>query len=252
MNGRKIPAKLVKEILAGSITEVQSEYNFTDTEKQALGMKIAVISRQRSELADKKKEAVAQFSAQDSSLKSEEDLTRNKILSGFEMRSTRARIHMRPVDGQKDYYTDTNPPKFIKTEVMLAEDYQQEMPGMPEPKKPEKPAEPPVDGEEKPKRGRKPKAEPKETTLGDLLHAAAAGKTLPRVPVVLDEGIPTKKLWTEFRKAAKQANWPETCIDLMHDQIKGQDPDKALETLEPHTIRPGAADSQTVDSTLAH
>lgn len=83
------------------------------------------------------------------------------------------------------------------------------------------------------------------TPFGEALHAAAAGKDLPLVPVLLSSEFPPEKARAMFRKHAKKNGWPEAAIDLLDEEAKKVvTPDDAegsilrvLAVLNPHTVQ---------------
>ena len=239
----KSDAPLANRFDKAPVVQIQADYHFSDPEKQSLGMKLATLTTQKEEIAAHRKDVLSQINAQMEQCTAEIKVVSNKLRSGFEVRPTDAYILFNdPVKNQKSYYRKDGIGEggFVRSEAMLASDYEQELPipDLPPSQKP-----PPA---EKKSRGKKAPPAPAEsaagvTNLGDALKAAAAGVELPRVPVVLDEHMNSAEVWKTFKKAAKTAGWPEAALTVLKDETRKMETiEKMIETLDAHTIRPGA------------
>lgn len=247
---KKKATPLAEQFAKAPTVNIQADYFFTDTEKQTLGAKLAVALEKREQLQAHKKELLAQIKAQEEGVNAEISLTGSKVRAGFEVRPLDVFVLFDPKKGLKSFHRKEAPHDFIRSETMLPSDYEQElpMPGLPPGKQPE-PAK-----EKKPaakKNGAKTDKKPDqssspigETSIGDALNAAAAGKPLKRVPVLIDDQMPAEKMRMVFRKAAKLAGWPVAAIELLDEEALKLDGDtkKTLELFEAHTIRPGASE----------
>jgi len=245
----KKPKTILAEQFAKAPTvNIQGDYYFTAEENQALGLKLAGLLEQKEQLQAHKKELMAQLKAQEEGITADIRLTGSKRRSGFEVRPMDVFVLFEPKQGQKHFHRKEPPHELIRSETMLPGDYEQELPmeGLPASKKPPE--------ETKPKKAAAKKGKPDgagspigATSFSDALNAAAAGKELKRVPVVLDEGFPPDKIRAQFRKAAKKFGWPIAAIELLDDEAmklgsEQEDAAKVLEMFNAHTIRPGATE----------
>lgn len=245
----KTPKAVLAEQFAKAPTvNIQADYYFTEGENQALGLKLAGLLESKEQLQAHKKELMAQLKAQEEGITADIRLTGSKRRSGFEVRPLDVFVLFEPKKGLKHYHRKEAPHALIRSETMLPGDYEQELPmeGLP----PGKPAAAPAPKKETKKKAAKPDGAGSPigvTSFSDALNAAAAGKELKRVPVVLDEGFPPDKIRAQFRKAAKKFGWPVAAIELLDDEAMKigselDDAPKVLELFNAHTIRPGASE----------
>jgi hypothetical protein len=126
--------KKVKEIFE----DIECPHSFTMDEIVELGRTLARATQAQESLESRKKETMADFTAQIQRAESERMLAATKIGNGYEMRKMRCRVEMKPAMGRKSYFRcDTN--EYVRDGEMMSYDYQQNLPLEPESPKPTTP-----------------------------------------------------------------------------------------------------------------